>query len=162
MPETPSPPASSHLAQLNIGRLAAPLDSPRLHDFVAALDEINALADKAPGFVWRFVGENANNATAVQLFADPLMIVNFSVWRTSEDLWNFVYRSDHLEYLRRRREWFELMREAYQVLWWIPAGTIPTPAEGLARLEELRANGPSPRAFTFRDPHPPVALPVDS
>lgn len=151
-----------NLAQFNVGRMVAPLGDRRMAEFVAALDQINELAERSPGFVWRLTADGSNDATTVRAFADELMIVNFSVWRTPEDLWNYVYRSAHLEYLRRRREFFEVMREAYLVMWWIPAGTVPTVAEGVARLEELRANGPGPRAFTFRDPHPPTPLPVDS
>lgn len=144
-----------HLAQLNIGRLAAPLDSPQLAAFVDALEPINALADATPGFVWRLQTEDGD-ATAIRPFAeDDMLLVNMSVWSSLEALADFAYRSDHREIMRRRREFFERMTEAYLVLWWVPAGEIPTVEEAKVRLDLLRTVGPSPEAFTFRSPFPP-------
>ena len=143
-----------HLAQLNIGRIRASLDSAQLAGFVARLADINALADAASGFVWRFQTE-AGDATALRPYDDDRMLVNFSVWETPEALHQFVYRTAHVEVMRQRREWFETMQEAYLVLWWVPEGHRPTVEEAIARLETLRAQGPSPAAFTFRDLFPP-------
>jgi uncharacterized protein DUF3291 len=143
-----------HLAQLNIGRLRAPVDDPALADFVANLDPINALADATPGFVWRLQTEDGN-ATAIRPFpGDDLMAINMSVWESMEALAEYVYRSGHTAFLRRRSEWFERLREVYLVLWWIPAGVLPTVEEALARLDHLRTFGPTPEAFTFRQPFP--------
>jgi len=149
-----------HLAQINVGRLLAPVDDPRIADFVANLDSINALADGTPGFVWRLVGEG-NNATDIQPRPDdPLFAINMSVWTGLDALAGFVYRSAHRDIMRRRREWFEAM-ETYMVLWWVPAGHIPTPDEGLQRLAVLERLGPTDQAFTFRHPLPaPGATPV--
>lgn len=138
---------SWHLAQLNIARPLAPLDSAQLAGFVARLDAINALAEGSPGFVWRLVGAGGN-ATDIQV-ADPTIIVNMSVWTSPEALFEFVYKSAHTQVMARRREWFEKMA-LYQVLWWIPAGTVPTVDEGLARLAQLDEHGPTPEAFTFK------------
>jgi hypothetical protein len=143
-----------HLAQLNIGRILAPLDTEQLSGFVGALEPINALADAAPGFVWRLQTEDGD-ATAIRPFDDDMLLLNMSVWASFEDLSAFVYRSDHREVMRGRRGWFERMAEAFLVLWWVPAGHIPTVSEAIERLEHLRAHGPSPEAFTFRVPHPP-------
>ncbi|TDD59204.1 DUF3291 domain-containing protein [Actinomadura rubrisoli] len=140
--------ARPHLAQLNVATLRYPLDDPRMAGFTALLDPVNALADGAPGFVWRLVEEGEADATGMRPAGDDV-IVNFSVWESSEALWDFVYRSGHLETMRRRREWFQRHVDAHLVLWWIPAGHVPTVAEGLERLELLRTVGPSPRAFTF-------------
>ncbi len=142
-----------HLAQLNIGRLLAPLESPQLAPFVEALEPINALADGAPGFVWRLQTEDGD-ATAIRPFDDDMMIVNMSVWESLEALADFVYRSDHLAVMRRRREFFERMAEAFIVLWWVPAGHRPSAAEAKDRLARLRRDGPSQEAFTFRSPFP--------
>jgi hypothetical protein len=143
-----------HLAQFNIGRLRAPVDDPALADFVANLDPINALADATPGFVWRLQTEDGN-ATAIRPFpGDDLMAINMSVWESMEALAEYVYRSAHTAFLRRRSEWFERLREVYLVLWWIPAGVLPTVEEALARLDHLRTFGPTPEAFTFRQPFP--------
>src|ERR1051325_2965598 len=144
-----------HLAVFNIGRIVAPLDSPQLRGFMDGLDRINALAEAAPGFVWRYTAAGTNNATAARPFDDPDIIINFGVWQSREHLWEFVYRTQHLDFLRRRREWFEHMLEAYLVLWWVPAGYIPSVDEAKARLEHLRQVGPSPDAFTFREPFDP-------
>ncbi len=147
-----------HLAELNIGRFAAPLDSPQLKDFVDNLDRINAVAEAAPGFVWRLTGEG-NNATDIRPFEDdPMMAINLSVWTDLAALGAYVYRSDHIEIMRRRREFFEAPTEAFMTLWWVPAGHIPTIAEAVERLEHFRAHGPTPHAFSFRQPFPPPAV----
>jgi Domain of unknown function (DUF3291) len=138
-----------HLAQLNIGRILAPLDSPQLAGFMARLDEINALAEAAPGFVWRFQTEDGN-ATALRPYEDDRILVNFSVWTSAEALHEFVYRTIHVEVMRQRREWFEQMDQAFLVLWWVPVGHRPTVQEAVDRLDHLRRDGPTPYAFTFQ------------
>lgn len=143
-----------HIAQLNVGRVLAPTDSPQLAEFMAKLDEINALADGSPGFVWRLKSDSGN-ATDIQVSEDPFFLVNMSVWATIESLFEFVYRSSHTAVMVRRRQWFERPQEAYMVLWWVPAGHIPSVAEALERLGELRRNGPSQQAFTFSKRYPP-------
>jgi hypothetical protein len=142
-----------HLAQVNVGIIAAPLDSPQLADFVAGLDPVNALADGAPGFVWRLQTEDGD-ATAIRAFDDDRILVNMSVWEDVESLGAFVYRSGHLEVLRRRREWFDRMTSVFLALWWIPDGTRPTVDEAKRRLELLEARGPTADAFTFKVPFP--------
>jgi Domain of unknown function (DUF3291) len=137
------------LAQLNIGRIVAPLDTPQLAGFVARLAEINAVADAAPGFVWRFQTEDGD-ATALRPFDDDRMLVNFSVWESVEALHDFVYRTLHAEVLRNRREWFERMDQLFTVLWWVPAGHRPSIQEAIERLEHLRRHGPTVHAFTFQ------------
>lgn len=146
------------LAQLNIGVIKAAMDSPVMADFAGNLDRINALAESTPGFVWRLQTEDGN-ATSIRPFQNENMLVNMSVWRDMQALIDYVYRSAHVELMRRRNEWFERMNEAFLVLWWIPAGHQPSVAEALARLEVLRAKGPTPEAFTFRHafPAPDVA-----
>ena len=145
-----------HLAQVNIGRLRAPIDDPLIADFVARLDEINALADASPGFVWRLQDDNGN-ATAIPAFDDPQMIINMSVWESLEALRAYTYRSDHTRVLTRRRDWFEKLDLPHLALWWIPAGTLPTVAEAKERLALLAARGPTADAFTFRDRFPAPA-----
>src|ERR671934_2319392 len=127
--------AAFHLAVFNIGRTVAPLDDAQLKDFMDGLDHINALGEATPGFVWRYTAEGTNNATAARPFGDPDIIINFGVWESRESLWDFVYRSQHLDFLRRRREWFQHMLEPYLVLWWVPAGHIPSLNEAVDRLE---------------------------
>ena len=146
------------LAQVNIARLTAPLDDPALAGFVAALDPVNAAADQAPGFVWRLQTEDGN-ATAIQAFAwdaagSAAVIVNLSVWSDVEHLAAFVFGERHRQVLRRRREWFHRMREAYMACWWVPAGHLPSTGEAEARVRYLRSHGSTPRAFTLRDSYP--------
>ena len=146
-----------HLAEINIGRLAAPLDSPQLKDFVDNLDRINAIADATPGFVWRLKGDG-NNATDLRPFEDDsMMAINMSVWTDMAALGAYVYRSDHIQIMRRRREFFEVPTEAFMTLWWVPAGHIPSVAEGIERLEHFRRHGPTSHAFSFRQPFAPTA-----
>ena len=144
-----------HLAQINIGRLRAPTDDPLVAEFMGALDEINALAERSPGFVWRFMTEDGN-ATAVRPYDDQSILINMSVWESIESLGDYVYRTDHAGYLRRRREWFERLKDVIVALWWVPAGSLPTVSEGVERLEYLRGNGPTAHAFNFRHPFAPT------
>ncbi|RKN43788.1 DUF3291 domain-containing protein [Streptomyces hoynatensis] len=139
---------AAHLAHLNVATLRYPLGDPRMAPFVERLNPVNAAADAAPGFVWRLVEEGAADATGLRP-AGENVIVTLSVWETQEALWDFTYRSGHLEAMRRRREWFARHVEAHLVLWWVPVGHLPTVDEALERLADLRAHGPSPRAFTF-------------
>ena len=145
-----------HLAQINVARLLAPLDSPELKGFVDNLDRINALAEASPGFVWRLTGAGGD-ATDLRPFDDPSMLINMSVWTDLASLGAFVYRSSHSGIMRQRRSFFEAPPEAFQALWWVPTGTVPTETDGIARLQHLRAHGPSAFAFTFREPFAPVA-----
>jgi hypothetical protein len=148
------------LAQVNIGRLLAPIDSPLIADFVAALDPVNAVADAAPGFVWRMETEDGN-ALAVRGFEQDGVgsgggiLINMSVWESVEALAAYVYGDAHLAVLRRRREWYERMRDAYAALWWIPRGHIPTVTEAEDRVRHVRAHGPTPYAFSLRQHFPP-------
>jgi hypothetical protein len=155
---------SHHLAQLNIARFRLPLDDPAMAGFVAALDPLNAVADAAPGFVWRLQTEEGN-ATSIHAFEDDLMLINMSVWESADALAGYVYGPDHVAVMRRRREWAQRMEEAYLVLWWVPAGWIPTIEEAKDRLEHLRRHGPTPQAFTFKKRFSPdeavVASPED-
>ncbi len=156
--------STHHLAQLNIGRMIAPTDSPIVAEFMNALDEINALAEASPGFVWRFQTDDGN-ATAERPYPDDTILVNFSTWESIESLSDYVYRTVHTDYLRRRREWFERFEGAFVVLWWVPAGHRPSVTEAIERLEHLERHGPTPYAFTFRHRfgvESDVELPVDA
>jgi hypothetical protein len=143
-----------HLAQINVGRLLAPLDDPRIAEFAENLDRINAIGDASPGFVWRLQTDDGD-ATSIRAFDDPLIIVNMTVWTSAEALRDFVYRTDHVGFLRRRREWFLPYDGPFLSLWWIPAGTVPTVADGKAALDRIADNGPSPDAFTLGRLFPP-------
>ena len=152
--------ARYHLAQINVARALAPLDDPRLAGFVARLDEINALADASRGFVWRLQSDSGN-ATDIQVSADPNFIVNLSVWEDLDSLFAYVYRSDHLQVMAQRRQWFEKPDGAFLALWWLPEGRLPTVEEGLERIELLDRMGPTPEAFTFKAPFDTEGRPVD-
>ncbi len=141
--------AKYHVAQVNIGRIRAELDDPIMAGFVNRLDEINALADRTAGFVWR-LQNSAGNAAYLRPFEDDRVIFNMSVWETVEALRNYVYHSAHAELLRQRREWFEKFSGAYTALWWVPEGHIPSVDEAKKRIAYLDANGPTQFAFTFK------------
>ena len=139
-----------HLAQLNIARFLAPPDSPRQHAFVDALVPVNALADDADGFVWRLQTDDGDATASARstTTADAREHVGLGV---AGEAAAFVYTNPaHVSIMRRRREFAETMVEAHLVLWWVPAGHIPTVDEAKERLELLRADGPTPQAFTFR------------
>ncbi len=142
--------ATWHLAQFNIARMKFPVDSAEMADFVNALDPINALGEASEGFVWRHT-DDTGSSTNTRIFDDPELLINFTVWESVDALWNYAYKSGHVEFLRRRREWFvPLAGYPVTVLWWTPADTVPTVDEATKRLESLRDNGPTSEAFTFR------------
>jgi hypothetical protein len=142
-----------HVAQINVGRLIAPIDDPRIAGFVSQLDSINALADTSPGFVWRLQSASGN-ATDIAYNDDPSMMVNMSVWQSIEALRDYVYSSRHVEVFRERAKWFEKLSVQPYCLWWVPAGHRPTVVEGRERLEHYRTNGATPYAFWFSQRYP--------
>ncbi|HET6710200.1 DUF3291 domain-containing protein [Amycolatopsis sp.] len=149
------------LAQVNISRMKAPLDDESFRDFVGALEPVNALADRAPGFVWRLQTEDGD-ATSIRAFEWDVrgtsgILVNMSVWTSVEALADFVFSGEHLAVLKRRREWFHHVREAMTVLWWVPAGHRPTTAEAEEKIKHLRVHGPTPAAFTLKQHFSPAA-----
>ena len=145
--------ARYNIAQVNIGRMRAPLDDPQMAGFVQRLDEINALADASPGFVWRLQTDEGN-ATYLRPYEDERVILNMSVWESVETLRHYVFLTAHRELLRHRHEWFEKFQGAYTALWWVPAGHIPGIHEAKRRIAHLDAQGPTQFAFTFQSLFP--------
>ena len=137
------------LAQLNIALSNYPLDAPEIKDFVDNLDLVNGIAEQSEGFVWRLKDESGD-ATSTKLFDDPNMIVNMSVWDNVDALKNFMFRTHHRDFMRRKGEWFHRLAEDTYVLWWVEDNHQPTPEEALERLQHLRENGDIPYAFTFK------------
>jgi hypothetical protein len=140
-------PAGTHLAQLNVGHIRYPTGDPRLAEFMDALDAVNALAERSPGFVWRFKDDGSNNATNILVTNDPTFLINMSVWETAEQLEHFVWNTVHKRFYQKKGSWFEAMATPHFVMWWIAAGHVPTPEEALARLDHLTRNGPGDHAF---------------
>jgi len=138
-----------HIAQINVGRIRAPLDDPMMAGFMARLDELNSLADKSPGFVWRLQTAEGN-ATYFRPFEDERILLNLSVWETIDALRNYVYRTPHADLLKQRHDWFEQFPGAYLALWWVPAGHVPSIDEAKKRLAHLEKYGPTQFAFTFK------------
>jgi hypothetical protein len=143
-----------HLAQINVGRLVAPIDDPRIAGFVSKLDPVNALADSSPGFVWRLQSAAGNATDILYDENDPTMMVNMSVWESVETLRDFVYASHHLEVFKQRAQWFEKLDKPIYCLWWVPIGDIPTVAEGRERLEHYQKYGATPFSFWFSKLYP--------
>jgi len=143
-----------HLAQLNIGKVKGTMESEVMHGFASRLDELNALAEAHAGFVWRLQDESGN-ATNIHEYEDPFLLVNMSIWKSVESLKDYTYHTMHKDLLKDRKLWFHRMAEMHYVLWWIPAGHIPTVAEGKERLEYFQKNGSSDYAFDFKHPFAP-------
>jgi hypothetical protein len=143
----------AQLSQINIGRLIAQVDDPRLAEFVSQLDEVNALAESSPGFVWRLKSDSGN-ATDIAYSDDLYVHVNMSVWQSIESLKEFTYGPRHLAVFRNRQKWFEKMSQPHLCLWWIPDGHIPSVKEGRERLEHYQSHGPSAHAFSFTESFP--------
>ena len=147
-----------HLAQLNIARMTGvDINDPIMVDFVNQLDEINILGEKSEGFVWR-LKDDSGSATDFNPYDDVQVIVNMTVWENVENLENFAYKSRHVEVMKRRREWFQKYGKAAFVLWWIPAGHIPTLEEANGRLEFLQKNGATAYAFDFKNRFLPLVV----
>ncbi|MBI1781129.1 MAG: DUF3291 domain-containing protein [Sphingobacteriales bacterium] len=138
-----------HLAQVNIAKMLAPMDSPVMADFVANLDPINALAESSKGFVWR-LKDDSNNATSIKIYDDDYLIVNMSVWEDIDSLHEYVYKSAHTEIFKRRKEWFEKMSDMHMALWYIAEGRWPSVADAVERLDHIRVHGETPYAFGFK------------
>ncbi len=153
-----------HLAQLNVARLLAPVDDPAIADFYDNLDNMNSLAERSPGYVWRLQTDEGDATALHPIDDDELIIINLTVWEDVKALADYVFRSDHAAFLRRRGEWFERYGSAYLALWWVPAGTLPTIDDALARLAHIEQHGPTPTAFTFarRFALPDDGSPVDA
>lgn len=139
-----------HLASYNIAKANYPMDDVRMQGFNDAIDQVNAEAERSPGFIWRLQDESGN-ATNIQIYNDPKMLVNLSVWKSIDDLKDYLYNGDHLSVFLRKKEWFEPMKTAHMVLWWVEAGTIPTAEAGKAKLEYLIDHGASEQGFGFRE-----------
>ena len=142
------------LAQLNVATARFDNDDPRFGGFMDNLTRINEFGDASPGAVWRYRDESGA-AIDTHAFTDPRILLNLTVWDDVESLWNFAYKTEHVDFLRRRAEWFETEIQPTTVLWWVPESHRPTPEEAVERLEHLRAHGSTPHAFSFRDPHEP-------
>jgi hypothetical protein len=138
-----------HLAELNIGRLLAPTDDPRVAEFMAALDRINGLGKRMPGFVWMMEGSGAPGTgnTEAKIGGDPQFVSNLTVWRSVETLEAFVWNTVHRQFYERRAEWFEILGQMHFVLWWVPRGHRPTLDEALERLRLRQDRGDSDKAF---------------
>lgn len=147
-----------HLAQINVAKMLYPMDHPGMAAFVAQLDAVNALADRAPGFVWRA----SNDVTSLVELVEEDILVNMSVWKSVEALFDYTYKSAHAEVFRGRKSWFEMPAEAHLALWWVPGGHIPSVEEGNQRLVHLRRHGPTETAFTLKKRFSPAAVRVPS
>jgi hypothetical protein len=144
-----------HIAEVNIARMrGSSTEDPVMQGFMSRLDEINALADAAPGFVWRLKTDEGN-ATYLRPYDDERILVNMSVWESVDHLKDYVYKTKHVELLKQRHEWFERFEGAYLAMWWVPMGHIPSVDEAKKRLAHLDEHGPSQYAFTWRTMQPP-------
>jgi Domain of unknown function (DUF3291) len=139
-----------HIAQVNMGRIKAPLNDARMKGFMSRLDEVNALADRSPGFVWRLQTDEGNATYFRPYPEDDSILLNMSVWETIDALKHYVYRTAHAELLKQRHEWFENFSGAYMALWWVPVGHLPGIDEAKKRIADLNAHGPTQFAFTFK------------
>jgi len=142
------------IAEINIAKMkGVDINDPIMKEFVENLDAVNQIAEKSEGFVWRLKDEN-NNATSLNPYNDETIIINVSVWKSIETLENFMYRTFHSDFLKRRKEWFLTYGSAHTAMWWIPEGHIPTMQEAVDKLSFLQTNGPSPNSFDFRHKFP--------
>lgn len=138
-----------HLAELNIGRLLAPTDDPRVAEFMDNLDRVNGMGKRMPGFVWMMEGsgEPGTGNTENNIGDDPQFVANLTVWEDLNSLETFVFQTVHKQFLDRRTEWFEILGDQHFVMWWVPVGHRPTLDEALDRLQHLKTHGPDETAF---------------
>ena len=139
-----------HIAEINIARMkGVDINDPIMKEFVENLDAVNQIAESSEGFVWR-LKDDTNNATSLNPYDDEQVIINVSVWQSIESLENFMYKTFHSEFLKRRKEWFVAYGTAHTAMWWVPAGHIPSTDEAEHKVQELRLLGPAPSAFNLR------------
>ena len=144
-------PHGHHLAELNVGRLLAPTDDPRVAEFMSALDKVNGLGKRMPGFVWMMEGSGEPNtgSTDAKIDGDPQFVSNLTVWEDVQTLEAFVFKTVHRQFYERRSEWFEVLDRMHFVMWWVPQGHKPTLEEALARLKHRQTHGDSDYAFSW-------------
>lgn len=151
------------LAQVNIAYMRAPQDDPLLADFVARLDEINQLAEKSPGFVWRYIADTRDPTQ--REYDDPRVLFNMSVWQDIDALHAFTYRTAHAELFAKRAKWFDDIMSRIEsrgvALWWVPAGHQPPVTEAKERLAIITSRGPCAEAFTFKQRYTPSGEPIE-
>lgn len=144
-----------HIAEINIARMkGVNINDPMMKEFVDNLNIVNQIAEKSNGFVWRLKDEN-NNATSINPYNDEQVIINVSVWENIETLEEFMYRTFHSEFLKRRKEWFSNFGKAHTAMWWVPEGHIPSLEEAVEKLDYLQKNGATINSFDFRNKFPP-------
>ncbi len=150
------------LAQLNIAEALYATDDTRMAGFTGAIETINALAERSPGFVWRLVDDDdTDGALSLRMEGEgDYTLVNMSVWRDIESLFGFVYKTAHAKIMRGKDMWFTPMRRNHMVLWWIEDGHSPSLDEAQQKLDRLRAQGPSPDAFDFQTPFSDKGMPL--
>lgn len=137
-----------HLAQVNIAKRLAPMDDPIMLDFINKVESINEIADLAEGFVWRMKDEDKD--LGAQIFQDDTLLINISVWKNLESLFNYTYHSGHIDVFKRKKEWFSKIKMMHMAFWYVPKGYKPTFQDAKNRLNYIDKNGPSPYAFTFK------------
>lgn len=147
------------LAQFNVAKFLTSKEDPSVADFVNNLDRINALAEQSEGFIWRLKDDGSDDELAANPYGENT-VANMSVWRDVESLFAFTYQSAHAQIMARRKEWFHMPNENHFVLWWVPVGHQPSLEEAIDRMEALRADGPSPLAFHFKQAFDPLGGPV--
>ena len=137
-----------YLAEINIAKRLAPMDDPIMQDFVNNVDNMNAIADKSEGFIWRLQEEDKDEA--VVIFQDDSLIINMSVWETINALFNYTYKSGHIEVFKRKKEWFSKMKMVHMAFWYVPEDYKPTFKDAKARLDHKEKHGDTPFAFSFK------------
>jgi len=150
------------LAQLNIAEALYDADDARMGGFTGRIEVINALADRSPGFIWRLVDDDeTDGALSLRMEGEgDYTLVNMSIWASIENLFGFIYKTAHAKVMQGKEDWFNPMRKNHMVLWWIEDGHIPSLDEAKAKLDMIRANGPSPEAFDFQTPFSEQGNPI--
>jgi hypothetical protein len=140
-----------HIAEINIAKMkGVDINDPIMKEFMENLDRVNEIAESSEGFVWRLKDES-NNATNLNPYEDEQILINVSVWGSIEQLENFMYKTFHSDFLKRRKEWFLAYGTAHTAMWWVPAGHLPSLQEAVDKLEYLQKHGASLESFDFRN-----------
>jgi hypothetical protein len=146
------------IAEINIARMkGVDINDPIMKEFVDNLDKVNSIAESSKGFVWRLKDES-NNATNINPYNDEQVIINISVWQSIESLEDFMYKTFHSEFLKRRKQWFQNFGKVSTAMWWINKGDLPNVNEAVEKLAYLQKNGPSEIVFDFKKKYPPPGI----
>ena len=142
-----------HLAEFNFGTMSFPWGEPRIAGFEDAIDQVNAIGARSPGFVWRMPDDlmEATQEDPLGPLADrPNTASTLSVGEDAPSRYHFVTRTLHARGMKGASEWFVPGDSGHLVCWWVPEDARPSVAEGMDHWHDLQQYGETEHVFGAR------------